>query len=427
MANVERMRHRQLHDALRAFAEQAGGQLAADAAAGADIPFEVVESSSGRGRFRHDPPLYCYRPLTAEFIHRRVAALGRLPGYPPAARLLEQLDVAGYLRARGEIRVPERARDRADAALRIFLSAVFEDTTEFELTDARFEPAYTELEDAILSGRTQTLTVVSVLGLEIESERIALGEGLELCLDGVAPDAPLEALAAVGPGDAVLAVLSTIDEPGGPTPATAARARLRLLQTALRLFDSETPALAPVAYVRTAGGPWGALALGTGAHIPRGRLELAAAEEDELRGFCSLVARRAPRHGEIAWALRRYEMGCDRLDALDGLTDHLLALRALLEPEGPQSGRLAERVAALCVPPEQRGEIIALVGHAIAAERAAVAGLSPSDGGSLRVAAELADHLRALLRDVVCGHLDSDLRAVADRVIAEGPATPMPA
>lgn len=418
------MRHRQLHDALRAYAEQAGGQLAADAAAGADIPFEVVESAGGR---RHDPPLYCYRPLTGEFIHRRVAQLGRLPSYPPAARVLEQLDVTGYLRAKGELRIPDRPRERADAALRVFITGVFADTTEFELSDARFEPAYAELEDAILAGRTQTLTVVSVLGLEIASDRIALGEGLELCADAAVPDAPLEALAAVGPGDAVLAVLSTIDEQGGPTPATVARGRLRRLQTALRLFDAEAPALAPVAYVRSAGGPWGALALGTGAHAPRGRLELGADEEDELRGFCSLVARRAPRHGEIAWALRRYELGCDRLDPLDGLTDHLLALRALLEPEGPQSGRLAQRVAALCAPPEQRPELVALVGQAIAAERAAVAGLAPSDGSSSRVAAELADHLRALLRDVVCGHLDSDLRAVADRVIAEGPATPMPA
>jgi hypothetical protein len=28
-------------------------------------------------------------------------------------------------------------------------------------------------------------------------------------------------------------------------------------------------------------------------------------------------------------------------------------------------------------------------------------------------------HLRALLRDVLCGHLDSDLRSVADRLLAE--------
>ena len=32
---------------------------------------------------------------------------------------------------------------------------------------------------------------------------------------------------------------------------------------------------------------------------------------------------------------------------------------------------------------------------------------------------EFSEHLRALLRDVLCGHLDPDLRAVADAILAE--------
>ena len=36
---------------------------------------------------------------------------------------------------------------------------------------------------------------------------------------------------------------------------------------------------------------------------------------------------------------------------------------------------------------------------------------------------ELADHLRALLRDVLCGHLDSDLAAVADDIIGQDAGT----
>jgi hypothetical protein len=31
----------------------------------------------------------------------------------------------------------------------------------------------------------------------------------------------------------------------------------------------------------------------------------------------------------------------------------------------------------------------------------------------------VAEHLRALLRDALCGHLDTDLRAVADELLAE--------
>ena len=45
-----------------------------------------------------------------------------------------------------------------------------------------------------------------------------------------------------------------------------------------------------------------------------------------------------PRSGELAWALRRFELGCERDSRYEALTDHLLALRALLEPEGPESG-----------------------------------------------------------------------------------------
>ena len=32
---------------------------------------------------------------------------------------------------------------------------------------------------------------------------------------------------------------------------------------------------------------------------------------------------------------------------------------------------------------------------------------------------ELAGHLRALLRDVLCGHLDADVRGLADEILAE--------
>ena len=47
----------------------------------------------------------------------------------------------------------------------------------------------------------------------------------------------------------------------------------------------------------------------------------------------------------------RFEMGCERLTPLEALTDYLLALRALLEPEGPSSGRLPERLAVICAAP----------------------------------------------------------------------------
>jgi hypothetical protein len=37
---------------------------------------------------------------------------------------------------------------------------------------------------------------------------------------------------------------------------------------------------------------------------------------------------------------------------------------------------------------------------------------------------ELAENLRALLRDMICGHLDLDVRAVADELLQEAVAAP---
>jgi len=153
-----------------------------------------------------------------------------------------------------------------------------------------------------------------------------------------------------------------------------------------------------------------------------GVLLIPEAAEDELRAFCNLVTRRTPRAGELAWALRRYELGCEHASAFEALTDHLLGLRALLEPEGPQSGRLAGRVAALCATPDQRREVTERVAHAASLERSIIAGIAPTDGGVEKLLAEITGHLRALLRDVLCGHLDADLRSLADRLLAEAGA-----
>jgi hypothetical protein len=146
---------------------------------------------------------------------------------------------------------------------------------------------------------------------------------------------------------------------------------------------------------------------------------IGSAQEDELRAFCSLIARRTPSSGELAWALARFEMGCERLAPFEALTDYLLALRALLEPEGPASGRLATRLAAICARPDERATFAARMARAVALEHAVIAGLAAPEPNAAVLVDELCEHLRALLRDALCGHLQPDLVALADELLAD--------
>jgi hypothetical protein len=411
------MRNRQLHAALAAFAEEAAWQLEAATSEGDQVPFEVV--AEGRG----DAPLYCYRPLTGDFIARRVSLLGRLPSYAPAIRALMACGgLTAYLEARGEL-VPAAARARAEATLRVFLGRVFADATEFALSPERLERAYRDLEEALYDERTETVVVVTLLGLDIASPEVALGDGLALVRGEAFPDeAPPDAVWAPGAARPhLLAVLRWEAAPGDASPVAHARVRLRRLLSALRLYEAGGFAFGPLAWTRTGGSAWQPFALGTlGPQAPE-PLVVAPAQEDELRAFCSLVARRTPRHGEIAWALRRYQMACERGIPAEALTDHLLALRALLEPEGPDSGRLAPRLAALCATPEQRAVLARRIAHVVSLERPVIGGLA-IDPAIDELVDELAEHLRALLRDVLCGHLDPDLREIADAILAEAAA-----
>src|SRR4051794_31922024 len=144
------MRNRQLHAALAAFAEEAAFQLASDAAEGAEVPFEVVEL----GGSRREAPLYCYRPLTASFIDERLSILARLTSFAPAVHALAACGgIDAYLVARGESTFPAQPRARAETALRHFLTRVFEDSGEFELSAERLAQAYEELESLVMEGR----------------------------------------------------------------------------------------------------------------------------------------------------------------------------------------------------------------------------------------------------------------------------------
>jgi hypothetical protein len=411
------VRNGTLHGVIEAFAAEAAMALCAETASGAEIPFELVDAAAGpRGRV----PLYCYRPLTGAFIDERLRMLSGLPTYAPAVRMLCGLEgLDAYLRQRGESRIPSEHRDLADAALRTFLSVVYADRGDFEFDEERFEQAYDELELSLYEGRAMTTVVSPLLGIALDDDttEVALGDGLALVRGDTLEDAPGDAVWGDADDPQVLIVLTVAQDRAAPAPVSVARVRFRRTLTALRLFEPGGFALGPVAWTRIDAGTWRSTPLG-GSGRPRLITRIPAEQEDELRAFCNLVARRTPRGGEIAWALSRFEMGCARLAPFEALTDYLLALRALLEPEGRSSGRLAGRLAAICAKPEDRATVAERIAHAISLERAVITGIAPAQTGVDGLVQEISEMLRALLRDVLCGHLEADLCAVADELLA---------
>ena len=251
----------------------------------------------------------------------------------------------------------------------------------------------------------------------IDGEEVALGDGLALVRGSTLLNTPTDLH---GDDYATIAVLHLESAPGESPALEQAGRRLRRLQTALRLWDDAEPSLAPVAWARTDGGPWMSVPLATGLRRMTGDCLLAPEEEDPLRAFCALIARRTPRAGELAWALRRFELGCERSSPWEAISDWLLSARALLGDDE----RMCDRLAAICAAPEDREALARRLRDTVALERAAVTGRL--DTGLEDHVEELGSNLRAILRDVLCGHLDPALRTLADGILAsdEQPAEP---
>ncbi|MGH2713416.1 MAG: hypothetical protein ACRDM7_05940, partial [Thermoleophilaceae bacterium] len=154
---------------------------------------------------------------------------------------------------------------------------------------------------------------------------------------------------------------------------------------------------------------------------------LLAGEEPGLRDFFAAIdAAEPPR--TVAWALARFEMGSARGLEAEALSDYLLGLRALLDATSDAGeASLALRVAALCAEEGRRKLVQRRIEAAIALERFVMGGtprVRPAENPPREVVAEVEGHLRALLRDVLCGYLEVDLKGVADDILLESSPEP---
>jgi hypothetical protein len=432
------MRSRQLETALQKFVAEAADRLQAEIDGGAEVSFELAEKSARRGESA--ARLYCYRALTGAFIEQHGTKLASLPAHAEATGLLVDFDgLDRYLvgMGGGADLARMKAYARAGAALRLLLQDVFDEQTDFDRRSApaqfqeRVEEALERLEQSAGASASEVTLLATLHGLTIASEELALTKGLTIArpgaLRGVPDGAGSPAFAAAAAGvssdsersarvEDHLLVVFTADEDDVDGAVARGREVLRDLLRALRLFGDGRVTLGALAWARVGAGSWNPVALGAGGR-PHGMLVVSTEQEDELRAFCNLVSRRAPHGNELAWALRRFELGCERESSYEALSDHLLALRSLLEPEGPASGLLAGRIAALCATPEDRTKLTKRMLKAQTLERAAIAGTAEEHAAGLNLARDVADHLRALLRDVICGHLEANLVAIADELL----------
>src|SRR3954453_9561474 len=413
------MRNRRLHDALRAFALDSARALSADLEAGAEVAFELDERSTGRS------VLYRYRPLIATFVSERWQQLRTLDSFRPAA---DELGVgsAAYLRVQG------LASDAdAEPALLAMLERIWEDATSFAFPEERFERVYEEVERALYEGVLQSAIAAPLPGLVMERDRVDLGDGLALVrgdLSGAPPEAVWPSgTSEIGRGRAVANVVAMIDTElpaDAQLPVPEARWQLRRLVTAFRLWRAGSVSMPGSGWARADDGPWRQVALQPAPPARGGAWALGGEEEEGFKQFAALVAAWEPT-GPLAWALARFDMGCERSSDSEALSDYLLALRGLLDAVD-EAGQptLGRRLAALCAEAPNRGILIARVDAALNLELALINGVPidawvPPAGiqSGRALVGEIEEHLRALLRDVVCGYLKPELASMADEIL----------
>lgn len=416
-----------VREGLEAMARDAAKRFRELVAAGEEIPYEVIEPGGGSA-------LVQYEPLTERFVRDHAPALRELDSFGAACAALEAAGLAEpYLEGMG-IAVPGEPRQRAELAGIAFLSRLWMDSSDFSLDRDRLDAAITELEAGGEVAAGEVEVAVPLRGFQMPVSRLVLGDVTIVRADTV--DVPAEARASDGlagsPWEPTYLVVARIPEPGLDEiqPGAGAVESFHRLVTSLRLYKPGGVALGPHAWTRGAGDRWRRIATGAGRPRPGG-YRLAETELADFAAFARTIAdpgiplgrQQAARPGlpaALGRAISRFEAGLERMQPIEGLNDHLLALRFLLEGGGPAELGIAMRVAALCAEPEGRDEVKAVVDRAIAIERELWSGEPASVSGGptpAAIAIELEQLVRAILKDASCAHLGSDLRVTADEIL----------
>jgi hypothetical protein len=398
-----------LNEALKRLASEAATRLGTLVATGEEIAFDVAAAAA------EDSPFYSYVPLTGRYVLDHADELRALPGFASAREATVEAGIAAsYLEARGES-VPADPGERAERMLLTFFAQLWDGSPSFTLDRTRLEEALSTLDAESRQADEADVLIVPVVGLRLSMPRLQLPHGVRIVrADSI--EAPVDAMRSEGMGRAAwepqfLAVAEQRPDEG----ADAALRQLRELVSVMRMFKAGGIGLGPYAFAPTGEDCWRRLATGAPATRPGG-YRLGEAEAAELAAFAVALEARPDPDRALTWAVGRFEMGCERQSAMDGLSDHLLALRAVLEGHGPVGASLPMRAAAL-IADETVDQVEARqrVEEALQLERALM------NGRPLDEAVELAnwteESVRRLMRLAALGELGKDLSATADETL----------
>jgi hypothetical protein len=408
-----------LNESVKRLATEAATRLSTLVAMGEEIPFDVAADAGD------DSAFYSYVPMTGRYVADHAEELRALPSFGPAREATVEAGVAApYLEERGQ-GVPADPGARAELMLITFFSELWEGSAGFALDRERLETALATLDAESRGADDAEVLIVPIVGLRMPMPRLQLPHDVRIVrADSI--EAPVDAMRSEGMGRAAwepqyLAVAEQ-DHEGG---VESALQQLRELISVMRLFRGGGIGLGPYAFAPTGEGCWRRIATGAPATRPGG-YRLTEDEAEELIEFGTALEARPDPDNALTWAVGRFEMGCERPTALEGMSDHLLAMRAVLEGHGPVGASLPLRAAALIADEEMdRIEAGERVEEVLGLERTMMNG-RPVEG-AVELAGWLEENARKLLRQAALGELGNDLSTVADETLivsglAEGDA-----
>jgi hypothetical protein len=399
-----------LNESIKRLATEAAGRFSSLVAMGEEIPFDVAADDRA-----DDSAFYSYVPMTGRYVLEHADELRSLPSFAAAREATVEAGVAApYLEARGET-VPADPSARAELMLITFFASLWEGSTGFSLDRERLDTALSTLDAESRDADEAEILIVPIVGLRMSMPRLQLPHGIRIVrADSI--EAPVDAMRSEGMGRAAwepqyLAVAEQPEDEGAET----ALQQLRELVSVMRLFKGGGIGLGPYAFAPTGEGCWRRIATGAPATRPGG-YRLGEAEAAELTEFADTLEARPDPDSALTWAVGRFEMGCERPTALEGLSDHLLAMRAVLEGHGPVGASLPLRAAAL-IEDESMDRLQARerVEDVLELERAMMNGL-PIER-AVELATWMEEGTRRLLRQAALGELGNDLSATADETL----------